>query len=67
MENQPDYTELETATPEQLLEAAIWFYEQNNPEAEKWLRLGFALAQPGGWEHIAPYWLQKSKERKNNE
>ena len=65
MKNQSDYTDLKAATPEQILEAAVWFYEQNNLEAENWLRLGFALAQPGGWERVAPYWLRKSQGKAN--
>ena len=53
--------ELKSATPEDLLEAAIMFYANSNPESERWLRLGFALAQPCGWENIAPAWLRDLK------
>ena len=52
------YKELETATSEELLEAVVWFWQRDNPDCERWLRLGFAIAQPGGWRQIAPVWLQ---------
>lgn len=55
------YSELTEATPEELLEAVMWFYQDYT--AHKWLlHLGFELAQPGGWKHVAPYWLRASKE-----
>lgn len=64
------YGDLRNATPEQLLDAVIWFYQQSNlpPEEVKiavsFLRSGFALAQPGGWERVAPGWLRESKRPK---
>lgn len=58
------YGELIEATPEELLEAAIWFYQSDH--LSKFLRLGFELARPEGWKHIAPYWLKISKEAKTS-
>lgn len=62
------YEDLRNATPEELLEAVIWFTSQgiNDPwQLERTLsslRRGFALAQPGGWEHVAPMWLRESRK-----
>jgi len=53
-----EYRDLKEASPQELLEAAIAAYRQFNPEAERWMRLGFALAQKTGWEQVAPYWLR---------
>lgn len=56
------YEELRKATPMDLLEAAIRTYTQHADrpgEVERFLRLGFALAQPNGWMHIAPAWLRE--------
>ena len=56
--------EIRRAKNEELLEAAIHFwrssYEGDNDLAdmiEKWMRLGFALAQEDAWEKVAPAWL----------
>lgn len=57
------------ATPEELLEAVVWYFRQDNDDAQakkaeeviQILRAGFQLAQPGGWVHVAPHWLRKSK------
>ena len=57
------YYEIRHASNEELLEAAIHFwqgYADNDYEAyqhEKWMRLGFALAQEDAWEKVAPAWL----------
>lgn len=57
------YGELTQATPEELLNAALWFYRDYKHGL--WLlQLGFKLAR-GEWGHIAPYWLQASKEAIN--
>jgi len=58
-----EYTELQAAPPEELLEAAIAAYKQFNPAAERWMRLGFQLAQKDGWEQVAPYWLRMWREK----
>ena len=61
------YEDLRNATPEELLEAVLWFLRQslNTPNqielATRFLRHGFALAQPGGGEHVAPWWLRESR------
>lgn len=61
------YGDLRNATPEQLLEAATWFLRQStSPPVEvevaiSYLREGFDLARPGGWERIAPMWLRESR------
>jgi hypothetical protein len=54
--------ELKNATPDELLQAAVWFWKSKNPDPMYMLRLGFALAHKNGWEFIAPYWLRGSKE-----
>lgn len=62
------YKNLVDATPEELLEAAINFYIKHNPDCERWLRLGFALAQLDGWQQVAPAWLSDWLEDcKNNQ
>jgi len=53
-----NYIELKNATPEQLLEAAANYYEKFDPAAGAWIRLGFKLAQSGGWRQVAEDWLQ---------
>ena len=62
------YGDLRSATPEELLAAAEWFYRQSTAislaEAEETislLRQGFDLACPGGWKRIAPHWLRESR------
>jgi len=59
------YAELVTATSQELLEASILFYNQHNIEAERWIRLGFALAQCQGWELVAPAWLRDWRDKYN--
>ena len=54
------YDGIRGATPEELLEAVVWFYMRGDNPAytcERMLRIGFAVAQPGGWEQVAPDWL----------
>lgn len=60
------YEQLKNATPEQLLEAAMEHYAGGDKEAERMMRLGFALAQPGGWELVAPAWLCAVLEREDS-
>lgn len=55
--------QLKNATPVQLLEAAMEHYAGGNKEAERMMRLGFALAQRGGWELVAPARLCAVLER----
>lgn len=57
------YEQLKNATPAQLLEAALTHYTGGDKEAGRMMRLGFALAQPGGWELVAPAWLHAGLER----
>lgn len=65
------YEDLCKATPEELLEAVIWFLRQRfgtpgHADHQDWaisyLRNGFALARPGGWEQVAPMWLRESQK-----
>ena len=65
----PDaYEDLRQATPEELLEATIWYYRETfeSPAASErmilFLRLGFRLAQPGGWQRVALMWLRESRK-----
>jgi len=57
------YYEIRHADNEELLEAAIHFWKENIEDEysayylERWMRLGFALAQEDGWERVAPAWL----------
>ena len=57
------YYETRHASNEELLEAAIHFWKPSLHDdykawfLEKWMRLGFALAQEDAWEKIAPEWL----------
>ena len=57
------YYEIRHATNEELLEAAIHFWKDSMDDVyeayqlEKWMRLGFALAQKDAWEKVAPAWL----------
>jgi len=48
---------LKQFTSEQLLEAAINYYGQYNRQAEIYIKMGFELAGPNGWRHIAPAWI----------
>lgn len=64
MENDDKYSSLREASPEELLEAAIWFYKDKDMSYEALLRLGFALAQEGGWWYIAPDWLYQIRSHK---
>lgn len=65
--NEDAYEDLRNATPEELLEAVEWFARQTIKEPRlleqmlSFLREGFYLARPGGWERVAPMWLQESK------
>ena len=58
------YKELKEATPEELLEALLFWsriHVNRSPPGkfdEDTLRMGFALAQKDGWEHVAPKWLR---------
>jgi len=68
------YAELRAAAPQERLEAMILFWagDSQNPRADYFLRLGFAVAQPDGWKQIAPAWLrawrakEQVKKRKGN-
>lgn len=66
--NADAYEDLRNTTPEELLDAEIWFTQQSikDPwqlkQALSFLRTGFQLAQPGGWEQVAPWWLRESKK-----
>ena len=62
MNKNDDSTELKEATPEQLLEAACNFYKRYNPDAERYIRLGFKLSQKNGWKEVALAWLKNIKE-----
>jgi len=65
------YADLRNATPEELLEAVAWYYRKTVvlPAASEgmlsFVYLGFLLAQPGGWEHVAPWWLRASKKERS--
>jgi len=62
------YDNLRQATPEELLEAVEWSMRQSDNEpwqiqrALTFLHAGFALAQPSGWEQVAPMWLRESRK-----
>lgn len=62
------YEDLRNATPEELLEAVIWFTSQGVNDLWQLkrtlssLRRGFALAQPDGWQHVALHWLRESRK-----
>ena len=65
------YDGVRNATPEELLEAVIWGYTQEDDYCpaywcEKLLRIGFAVAQTDGWEQVAPYWLREAMKEKQN-
>ncbi len=75
-ESEEKMQRLKNAKAEELLEAAILHYSsqehfdrtlfhtvQSYPNCEKWLRFGFALAQPGGWEKLASEWLEVYRSR----
>lgn len=56
------YKPLKEATPEELLDAAIWFWEHTADDHSDFvagMREGFAIAQKDGWEHVAPAWLRE--------
>jgi hypothetical protein len=63
------YEDLRGATPEELLAAAVWSIRQSAgtkaavDQLVSYLRAGFQLAQPGGWERIAPWWLRESRKQ----
>lgn len=67
------YEDLRNATSEELLEAVIWFICQSIEKpwqlkrALASLRNGFQLAQPDGWQHVAPMWLRESRKEKVRE
>jgi len=68
------YEDLRNATPEELLEAVIWFIRQSDSapcDLEQALvaslRQGFQLAQPDGWQRVAPMWLRESREASKDE
>jgi len=67
------YEDLRNATPEERLEAVIWFLRQtvrpaaDIEEAIAFLRTGFDLARPGGWERVAPMWLRESQKAKRKD
>jgi len=61
MNENDDSTELEGASPRLLLEAACNFYKQYNPDAERYIRLGFKLSQKNGWKEVALAWLKNIK------
>ena len=58
------YYEIRHASNEDLLEAAIHYWKEDVEDEyaayclEKWMRLGFALAQEDGWKRTAPAWLE---------
>ena len=57
------YKKLKETAPTDLLEAVVHIQHADRPdEVERFLRLGFALARPNGWMHVAPAWLQDKGE-----
>ena len=66
--NEDAYDDLRQATKKELLEAEEWFLRQaarpavEIEEAIAFLRTGFQLAQPDGWQHVAPWWLRESRK-----
>lgn len=63
------YYETKYAGNKELLDASVHYWCKPKPEdgfsdsydnllIERWMRLGFALAQKDGWKHIAPAWLE---------
>lgn len=67
------YYDLENATPEELLEAYI--FEMKRHEKPGWqadyyealIRAGFGLAQPDGWQRVAPASLREYRQEKESE
>lgn len=66
------YEELKRANGQELLEALIGFYRLSYEDqdylremAERFLRMGFRLAQPDGWKLVAPIWLEDYRNRKD--
>lgn len=64
-----DYTELKAAKPEELRDAVIARYQSiahldMSAGIDHWIRLGFAIAGPDGWQHCAPAWLREWREHK---
>ena len=63
------YYELQHADREDLLEVLICYYKNWYPEddyrdmVDKYLRMGFQLAQEDGWMLVAPAWLRDYFER----
>lgn len=54
---------LKNTTPEERVEAAIWFFTSKDFPAQAaertyFIRLGFKLGQADGWQEIAPDWIQ---------
>jgi hypothetical protein len=65
--NDDPYAELKALALEARLDVAMWWYENTSyPEqrflVRRMLLLGFLIAQPDGWEYIAPAWLREWKE-----
>lgn len=60
MEQSKEHETLHQASPEQLLEAAINAYSKSYPDIDidKWMQLGFRIAQSDGWREVAPAWLE---------
>jgi len=56
------YEKLKKATKEDLLKAVIKFYLEDNPDCEKYIRLGYAIAQKDGWMQVAPAWLEDTEK-----
>jgi len=63
MTEEEAYYEIRHASNDELLEAAIHFWQSDTDEGyaahelEKWMRIGYALAQEDGWRQVAPAWL----------
>jgi hypothetical protein len=57
----------QNTNPETLLEAAIRFYEKQNPAAREFMELGFKIAQPDGWKQVAPAWVERMGHYTGNE
>ena len=59
--NPDTYEKLRQSTPEDRLRATVQFYKVNSAFVAG-IKLGFALAQPDGWRHVAPAWLRGVRE-----
>jgi len=55
-------TRVEEARKENLLEAAILYFKQYHPNSERWLRLGYAIAQEDGHKYVAQKWYDAACE-----